>query len=146
VVRRKPQGEERQLRAIHERARRVGIHHGAIAVPMISGKIAGYRTEQVDKMTDTRKKAVTSYRERRKRQGLVRVEVQVHKEDAPLLRSVAGALVDPEQAAEARTLLREHFASREARGLKALLAAAPLDGIDLERIGDTGRDVEMRIT
>ena len=110
---------------------------------MISGKITGNFTERLDKMKNTSKRAVTSYRERRKQQGLVRVEVQVHKEDAQLLRSVAGALVDPEQAAEARTLLRERFASREAKGLKALLAAAPLDGIDLERIGDTGRDVEM---
>ena len=94
-------------------------------------------------MRTSSKTAVMSYRERRKRQGLVRVEVQVRKEDAQLLRRVAGALVDPEHAAEARALLRERFASREAKGLKALLAAAPLDGIDLDRSSDTGREVEL---
>ena len=110
---------------------------------MISGKITGYLAELSEDMRTTSKKAVTSYRERRKRQGFVRVEVQVHKEDAQLLRSVAGALADPEHAAEARALLRERFASREAEGLKALLAAALLDGIDLDRSGDTGREVEL---
>jgi hypothetical protein len=94
-------------------------------------------------MRNTSKEAITNYRKRRKRQGLVRVEVQVRKEDAQLLRNVAGALADPEHAAEARALLRERFASREAKGLKALLAAAPLDGIDLDRSGDTGREVEL---
>jgi hypothetical protein len=94
-------------------------------------------------MRNTRKEAVTNYRKRRKRQGLVRVEVQVRKEDAQLLRNVAGALADPEHAAEARALLRERFASRDAKGLKALLSAAPLDGIDLDRSGDTGREVEL---
>jgi hypothetical protein len=37
--------------------------------------------------------------------------------------------------------LREHFGAAEAFGLKALLAAAPLEGIDLTRERDLGRDV-----
>jgi hypothetical protein len=94
-------------------------------------------------MPKTRKTAVANYRRRMRRQGLVRVEVQVRKEDASLLRTVAGALADPAQAAETRALLRERFASRDARGLKALLADAPLDGIDLERARDTGRPDEL---
>jgi hypothetical protein len=90
-----------------------------------------------------KKKAIASYRRRMKRRGLVRVEVQARKEDAPLLRSVAGALADPEHGAETRALLRERFASREVRGLKALLAAAPFEGIDLDRVRDTGRALEL---
>jgi len=90
-------------------------------------------------MPSVRKKAVASYRRRMKRQGLVRVEVQVRKEDALLLRSVAGALTDPKHAAETRALLRDRFAARGAKGLKALLAAAPLEDIDLERVRDMGR-------
>ena len=94
-------------------------------------------------MADTRKKAVTSYRRRMKRRGLVRVEVQVRKEDAALVRSVAGALTDPSLAGEARTMLRERFGPRAAKGLKALLASAPLDGIDLDRVRDRGRAVDL---
>jgi hypothetical protein len=94
-------------------------------------------------MRSTSSNAVIRHRERKKRQGLVRVEVQVRKEDAPLLRNVAGALADPMRAEQARSLLRRRFAPAGAKSLKALLASAPLDGIDLERSGDPGRDVEL---
>jgi hypothetical protein len=40
-------------------------------------------------------------------------------------------------------LLREHFGSGPAEGLKSLLAAAPLEGIDLSRRRDLGRDVDL---
>jgi hypothetical protein len=94
-------------------------------------------------MTKKRNTAIANYRRRMRRQGLVRVEVQVRKEDAPLLRSVAGALTDPAQAVATRVLLRERFAAHEVKGLKALLADAPLEGIDLERVRDPGRTVEL---
>jgi hypothetical protein len=94
-------------------------------------------------MRSTSKNAVSLHRERKKRQGLVRVEVQVRKEDAPLLRSVAGALTDPARARETRMLLQQRFGRSAATSLKALLAGAPLDGIDLERSRDPGRDVEL---
>jgi hypothetical protein len=87
-----------------------------------------------------RKKAAGSYRRRMKRKGLVRVEVQVLRADAPLLRNVAGALADPNRAAETRALLRDRFATRGAKRLKGLLADAPLDDIDLERTPDMGRE------
>jgi len=89
------------------------------------------------------KSPVTRHRERRRQQGLVRVEVQVRREDAPLLRRVAGALGDPARAEEARKLLRQGFAPRPAKSLKELLAEAPLEGIDLERSEEPGRDVEL---
>jgi hypothetical protein len=40
-------------------------------------------------------------------------------------------------------LLRHHFGSRHREGLKTLLAAAPLEGIDLSRERDFGRDVDL---
>lgn len=58
-----------------------------------------------------------------KRQGIVRVEVQVRQEDAVLVRDTD----------EARALLRARFSARKAQGLKALLASAPLEGIDIAR-------------
>ena len=94
-------------------------------------------------MPSTQRKALNAYRRRLKRRGIVRVEVQVRKDDAPLVRGVAQALSDPAREAEARALLRERFGSGKTRGLKALLAAAPLEGIDLTRDRDLGRDVAL---
>jgi len=39
--------------------------------------------------------------------------------------------------------LRERFGAIQAKGLKELLAAAPLEGIDLTRERDLGRDVAL---
>jgi hypothetical protein len=86
--------------------------------------------------------ALATHRARMGRQGFVRVEVTVRKEDANLVRCVASALSDPSRQAEARTLLRQRFAEPPKVSLKALLASAPLDGIDLGRGGDAGRDVD----
>jgi hypothetical protein len=94
-------------------------------------------------MAKSRKSLVSEHRRRMKRRGLVRIEVQVHKDDAPLVRRVAKALGDPQRAAEARALLRGRFAEPRGRGLKALLAAAPLEGVDLARDRDMGRSVEL---
>ena len=52
----------------------------------------------------------------------------------------AKALVDPEREAETRTILRKWIATQRSGGLKALLSSAPLEGIDLERLRDFGRD------
>jgi hypothetical protein len=94
-------------------------------------------------MPSARTKAVAGFRRRSKRRGLVRLEVQVRKDDAALVRGVVGALADPERGIEARALLRERFGSAKAAGLKALLAAAPLEGIELGRRRDLGRDVDL---
>lgn len=94
-------------------------------------------------MTSTDQSPVTQWRKRRQRQGFVRVEVQVRKEDAALVRDVAIALGDPERESETRAILREKIATPRGDGLKSLLASAPLDGIDLERPRDFGRDVAL---
>jgi hypothetical protein len=87
-------------------------------------------------------RSLTAYRRRMKRKGMVRLEVQVQKNDVPLIRSVARALSDPERAADARAVLRDRFGPVKAMGLKALLAAAPLEGIDVTRERDLGRDIK----
>ena len=94
-------------------------------------------------MTNTDPSPVTKWRRRRPRQGFVRVEIQIRKEDASLVRDVATALVDPERETETRAILREKIAAPRSGGLKALLASAPLDGIDLERPRDIGRDTTL---
>lgn len=86
---------------------------------------------------------VAKHRARKVREGLVRVEVNVRKEDAGLVRRVAAALSDPMKQAATRALLQRRFGERAEPSLKALLASAPLDGIDLERSGDVGRDVDL---
>ena len=89
-----------------------------------------------------RRKALTAHRRRLKRRGIVRVEVHVRKHDAALVRDVAHVLSDPAREPEAR-LLSERFGGSKASGLKALLAAAPLEGIDLTRERDLGRDIPL---
>jgi hypothetical protein len=93
------------------------------------------------KMRDAQKKSLSAYRRRLKRQGMIRLEVQVRKDDAALLSGIANALTDPTREAETRALLRERLGAADAIGLKALLAAAPLEGIDLTRERDLDRDV-----
>ena len=93
-------------------------------------------------MPNPRKKSLATYRRRLKRQGVVRLEVHVRKDDAPLVRGVVRALGDPEREAEARALLCERFGAAKPIGLKALLASAPLAGVDLKREQDFGREVE----
>jgi hypothetical protein len=94
-------------------------------------------------VSHARRKAVRNYRRRLKRSGVVRVEVHVGEDDAALVRGVAQALADPAREAETRALLRERFGSAPAKGFKALLASAPLEGIDLARRADVGRDAEL---
>ena len=83
------------------------------------------------------------FRARQKRHGLMRLEVQVRKDDAALVRNLAKALTDPEREAAVRSLLRARLGMPSPLGLKALLVAAPLDGIDLERSADTGRALDL---
>ena len=94
-------------------------------------------------MTTNQRKSLAAYRDRLKREGMVRVEVHVRAQDAPLIRGAAKALGDPELEGEARAVLREHFGASLAKGFKKLLAAAPLEGIDLNRDRDAGRDLDL---
>lgn len=93
-------------------------------------------------MSDARS-PVAAHRARRERQGFTRVEVSVHQDDASLVRRVARDLADPASQAATRRLLREGLAGAPGVSLKALLASAPLDGIELARDSDFGRDVDL---
>ncbi len=74
----------------------------------------------------------------------MRLEVKTAKEDAPLLRQVAKALwSDPVHAAKLRSHLHRLVDREPQSDLKALLASAPLEGIDLSRRKDTGREVDL---
>ncbi|HEY2619887.1 MAG TPA: hypothetical protein VGI78_21270 [Acetobacteraceae bacterium] len=88
------------------------------------------------------KSSVAIHRARKQRQGFVRVEVNVRKEDASLVRGIALALSDPSRQTAARKLLRQLFAEPPKVSLKELLASAPLEGIELDRGRDLGREVD----
>jgi hypothetical protein len=120
-------------------ARRSPNCQSSLAFAEISGNISGNESD----MTSKTKSPVASHRARRERQGFVRVEVNVRKEDASLVRRVASALSDPARQTEARALLRQRFAEPSHVSLKSLLASAPLDGIKLDRSPDPGRDVDL---
>jgi hypothetical protein len=94
-------------------------------------------------MGNPAKSSLVSHRARMAYRGFVRVEVNVSKDDAILVRHVAAALSDPARQAAARMLLRQRFVQPSGVSLKALLASAPLDGIDLDRSPDLGRDVDL---
>ena len=79
-------------------------------------------------MASTQLKALSTYRRRLKRRGVVRLEVHVRKDDAALVRGVVKALADPEREGEARALLRERFGAGKAKGLKATIGLRPAQG------------------
>ncbi len=87
--------------------------------------------------------SLASHRAQKAREGYVRVEVSVRKEDAGLVRGIAAALADPTREAAARALLRQRFVEPAKLSLKALLASAPLEGMDLDRSRDLGRDMDL---
>jgi hypothetical protein len=93
--------------------------------------------------TSEAKSPLATHWARMERQGFVPVEVNVRKEDASLVRRVASALSDPPRKADARRLLQQRFGEPPKVSLKALLASVPLDGIDLDRSPDPGRDVDQ---
>lgn len=94
-------------------------------------------------MPSAQKKALTNYRRRLKGQGLVRLEVKVRKADALLVREVVSALADPKLETQTRAFLHTRFTTAKTKDFKAFLASAPLEGIDLTRAPDFGRDVDL---
>jgi hypothetical protein len=94
-------------------------------------------------MSSRAKSSLAEHRARMAQRGLVRIEVNVSRDDASLVRQVAAALSDPARQAAARLLLRQRFIKPPKVSLKALLASAPLDGIELDRDPDLGRDVDL---
>jgi hypothetical protein len=94
-------------------------------------------------MAEHKTTAPRTHRRQVKRQGVVRVELRLREEDAALLRGVVHALTDPAREARTRAVLNECVAAPAQIGLKALLAAAPLEDVTLERPRDMGRAVAL---
>jgi hypothetical protein len=95
-------------------------------------------------MNTSQQRAIEDYRKRLKERGLVRLEVQVLEPDAPLIRQITKVLRgDPLHATKIRARLRQIIGTEQKHGLKVLLASAPLEGIDLSRPRDRGRDVDL---
>jgi len=93
-------------------------------------------------MPRSQRKTLSAHRRRLKQRGIARLEVRIRRDDVALVRGVVEALADPAREGETRALLRERFGTRQAKSFKAMLAEAPLEGIDLTRQVDFGRDVE----
>lgn len=93
-------------------------------------------------MAKSQRKALSAHRRRLKRRGIARLELRVWRDDIPLVRDVVEALADPARAGATRALLRERLGTTQAKSFKAMLAEAPLEGVDLTRQVDFGRDVE----
>jgi hypothetical protein len=67
----------------------------------------------------------------KKKRGLKRVEIHVAESDVALFRQLAKILRDDSEGAELLRTRLDGLITERAAGLKALLAAAPLDGIRL---------------
>jgi len=94
-------------------------------------------------MSQSKLTCLSVYRRCLKQRGVVRVEVHVRRKDAALVRGVAPALFDPAVENETRVLLRARLGVGKAKGIKELLASAPLSGLDLTRKRDVGRKPEL---
>ena len=94
-------------------------------------------------MKKAQHKALLAHRQKLKRSGVQRVEVNVRKADVALVRRIAKALASVEYGVETRTWLGTRFGKGTAKGFKALLTSVSLEGVDLRRSSDTGRDVEL---
>jgi len=91
------------------------------------------------KMTPAQRDAVNRHRERQSNKGLARMELSVPVQDRELLRSVASELKKGGfDADRMRMLLKSAVNGEDLIDFKAFLEMAPLEGVDLKRIKDTG--------
>src|SRR5690606_477659 len=88
-------------------------------------------------MQRSRNNAVRTHRQRLKKQGLRRIEVQAVESDAQLIRRLARVLREDEnRAVRLREQLKATLADEDSSRLKALLAEAPLEGVRITRSRD----------
>lgn len=96
-------------------------------------------------MNSAQSKAVKTHRDRQRKRGILRVEVQVPEGDASLIRDVAAALRDePERADRVRQRLLETLGREAGASLRESLACELPDDVmeeALERPRDFGRDL-----
>lgn len=92
------------------------------------------------------RETVARYRTRARRRGLVRLEVQVPRQDVERVRALATLLREGSEPIAGRGRERLDTLLRTTSGdgrLKELLAAAPLEGVEIARSRDPGRPVEL---
>ena len=94
-------------------------------------------------MTKTNSSPISRHRERDNRQASARIGRQSQKGHAGLVRDVPAAPGNSVPESEERDTQRKKTVATRARGFKKLLASAPLEGIDLERSRDSGRDIPL---
>lgn len=95
-------------------------------------------------MTTSQNKAVTSYRERQREKGLVRMELNVPDADRELIRRTAANLrAGGDLAEKTRIALLTVINPYEGMNLKELLEAAPIEELDLERSKESWRDIDL---
>ena len=95
-------------------------------------------------MTPAQKKAVSEYRNRQKKQGLVRMELNIPDADRELIRQTAANLrAGGEIAEKTRLALSAVLNPYEGMNLKELIESAPLGELELERSKETWRDIDL---
>ena len=95
------------------------------------------------KKSATKGSALQQFRARQKRDGMARLELQVRREDAGLMRHIARDLADPSRSAATRQALLACINQNAPSSLKDHLLSAPQDELDLRRSPDTGRSVAL---
>ena len=95
-------------------------------------------------MTPAQKKAVSEYRNRQKKQGLVRMELNIPDADRELIRQTAANLrAGGEIAEKTRLALSAVLNPYDGMNLKELIESAPLGELELERSKETWRDIDL---
>ena len=100
------------------------------------------------KSSDTQKvaekgSALQQFRARQKREGVARLELQVRREDAVLMRHIARDLTDPERSVATRQALLACINRNAPASLKDHLLLPASGELDLVRSADTGRAVDL---
>jgi hypothetical protein len=95
-----------------------------------------------------RKRAITNYRSRLTRRGVVRFELQAFEADRELIRMLARKLLEEgPEAGQLRVTVRQAVSggSHGAGGILAALRRSPLVGaeLDLSRPREEGREVDL---
>ena len=87
--------------------------------------------------------ALQQFRARQKREGMARVELQVRREDAVLMRHIARDLTDPDRSVATRQALLACINRNAPASLKDHLLLPAIGELDLVRSADTGRAVDL---
>ena len=115
-----------------------------LVVDDITRYITGYIDSREKLMSPSQKKAVERHRQRQLDKGIIRMELAIPKSDKELLRATALQLrAGGSSANQIRLALVAVLDGQELINFKTFLEMIPLEGVELERSKDTGRDIEF---